>query len=217
MTGASGSLERRQEQRYAVLKHMYVVVEETNNSEKPFFEAGTIATALPYPEQEIESALTYLAGEHLAKKVGQTRLNGAKRYELTHQGVKEIERSLQTPNEATEHFSTQIVQHFHGTVGAVPTGIHATAVVTQNVGASYSDVFGLIERIKSQIAELPQEQQEGASDSIEALEDELKSQNKNPKRVRGLLAGLKGIAQGTVTFSSQVATLVQKLKDLGVF
>lgn len=147
-------------------------------------------------------------------------LGSSPNYKIAHLGVKEIERSMQKPEEPTEHFPPQIIQNFTGPVGAVQTGTHATANVTQDVGADLSDVLSLLEQLKSQIAELPQEQQEDASVSIEALEDELKLQDKNPKRIKAALAGLKGMArgaQGTAAFFSQVATLAQQLKDLNVF
>lgn len=204
------SLERRQEQRYAVLKHIF---DRSDLAET--FRAYKIASTLPYPEQEIELALTYLAGEHLADAV-ETYHGGSRGYKLTHQGIKEVERSLQKPEEPTEHFSLQIIQNFNAPVGAVQTGPHATANVTQNIGAGLSDVFSLLEQLKLQVSELPQEQQEDASVSIEALEYELKLQDKNPKRIRAAFAGLRGI-KDAVIFSSQVTTLAQQLKDLNVF
>lgn len=216
MTNDSESLKRKQEQRYAILRYMYIVeFEEKNNRVDPF-RAHLIALSLPYSEQEIESALTYLAGEHLARVVA-TYMNGTKSYKLTHQGVKEIESSFQKPEEPTEHFPPQIIQNFNGPVGAVQTGTHATANVTQNVGADLSAVLSSLEQLKLQVSELPQKQQEDVSVSIEVLEDELKLQDKNPRRIRAALAGLKGVAQGTVAFSSQVATLAQQLKDLNMF
>ena len=215
MTNSSG-IERRQEQRYIILKHMYdVAIEEKNDSEGTWFDTGSIAETLPYSEQEIESALVYLKGKGLAQIV--TSTFDGDTYKIAHLGIEEIEQSLQKPNEATEHFPSQIIQNFNAPVGAVQTGANATANVTQNLGVDFSNVFRLLEQLKPQVSELPPEQQEDALASIEVLEDELKSQDKNPKRIRGLLAGLGGIARGTVTFASQVTILAQQLKDLGVF
>ncbi len=213
----TNGIKRRQEQRYAVLKQMYdIAVEKENNSERTYFNSKSLVEVLPYPEQEIESALTYLKGQHLVEFVFKT-WSEPPTYRISHLGIREIERSMQEPAEATKHFSSQIVQNFHGAVGAVQTGTHTTANVTQNIGADLSDVLNLLEQLKPQVTELPPEQQESALVSIEVLEDELKSQDENPKRIRGLLVGLGGIARGTVIFASQVAILAQQLKNLGVF
>lgn len=62
------SLERKQEQRYAVLKHMHeVAVDGENGPEWTYFDSKSIAETLPYSEQEIESSLTHLKGEHLVE------------------------------------------------------------------------------------------------------------------------------------------------------
>ena len=212
----TNSLERKQEQRYAVLKYMYDVAVEERNDPSMSFHEDRIAEGLNYSTQDIRSALSYLEGKHLVEVVTEF-YGGDKDYKLAHPGVEEIEQSLQVPDKATEHFPFQIIQNFNAPVGAVPTGTHATANVTQNVGADLSDVFSLLEQLKLQVSELPQEQQEDASVTIEVLEDELKLQDKNPKRIRAAFAGLRGMARGTVTFSSQVATLAQQLKDLNVF
>ena len=208
--------ERRQQQRYAVLKHMYdVAVENRNDPTMPLHE-DRIAEGLDYPKQDVKSALSYLEGKYLIEVVTVFH-GGDKDYKLAHRGIEEIERSFQKPEEPTEHFPSQIIQNFNAPVGAVQTGANNTANVTQNVGADLSNVFNLLEKLKLHATELPPEQQEDALDSIEALEDELNSQDRNPKRVKVFLTGLERIARGTVTFTSQVAILAQQLKNLGVF
>lgn len=216
MTNASENLKLKEEQRYAVLKYMYTAVTEEQLPKNLLFTASSMALILSYAESEIESALRYLEGEQLIE-YRQTMLNGQKRYWLAHSGIKEIERSFQALDEAAEPFSTRTIQHFYGPVGTVQAGVHAKADVTQNIGVDFSDVLSLIEQMKSQVTELPQEQRGSASDSVEILEEELKSQAKNPERVKRSLERLGRMARGTVTFSSQVASLAQQLKDLNLF
>ncbi len=212
----ANGLEHRQEQRYAVLRHMYdVAVEGANNPSKEFYE-NDVAKGLGYPTQDVKSALSYLKGKNLVE-VAQIYHGPRMSYRLTHWGIEEIEQSLQEPKERTEHFPFQIIQNFNATVGAVQTGTQSTANITQNIGVDLSDVFILLEQLKPKVVELPPEQQGDALDSIDALEGELKSQDKSPRRIRELLEGLGGIARGTVTFASQVAVLAQQLKNLGVF
>ena len=193
-----------------------VAVEQRNDPEWTYFDSKSIEETLPYSKLEIESSLTYLKGEHLVETAYET-LNSGPSYKIAHLGVREIERSMQKPEEPTEHFPAPVNMYFNAPVGAVQMGSGATADVTQNIGADFSDVLSLMEQLKLHVTELPQEQQEDASVSIEMLEDELKSQSKSPKRIRAAFVGLKGIARGTVTFAAQVATLAQQLKNLGVF
>jgi hypothetical protein len=52
---------------------------------------------------------------------------------LTHKGIVEVERSIDHPTGATEHFSAQIVQHFNAPVGSVQSGVNSTASSTQHL------------------------------------------------------------------------------------
>ena len=54
--------------------------------------------------------------------------------EITHAGLKEVERARERPGLATEHFEPGVIYNFHGPVGAVQTGPGATAQVVQNFG-----------------------------------------------------------------------------------
>ena len=210
--------ERRQQQRYAVLKHMYDVAVENRNDPTMSLHEDRIAEGLDYPKQDVKSALSYLEGKYLIEIVT-VFYGGDKDYKLTHRGIEEIEQSLQKPKEPTEHFPAPANMNFYfNAQGAtVQTGAQSTTNVTQNIGVDSSDVFRLLEKLKLHATELPPEQQEDALDSIEALEDELNSQDRNPKRVKVFLTGLERIARGTVTLTSQVAILAQQLKNLGVF
>ena len=156
---------------------MYDVADERDGSIWPF-RADEIALTLPYSEQEIESALAYLAGERLAEVVS-TYNSGSRGYKLTHQGFKEVERSLQKPEEPTEHFpalaNINLSIHSSGNNLTFQVGAQNTNNITQNTGLNLSDVLSLVEQLKLRVAELPsQEQQEDASVSIEILENELK-------------------------------------------
>jgi hypothetical protein len=63
---------------------------------------------------------------------------------LTHKGIVEVERSIDHPLEATEHFSAPVVQNFHGPVGAVQTGNQSRATTHQHL-----DVEGAVRRKRS--------------------------------------------------------------------
>jgi hypothetical protein len=83
------------------------------------------------PSQEAMQAALYLKGEHLLEtSVGP-------RFHLLHRGVVEIEAAILHPENATEHFTQQVVQivnNFHAPVGAVQVGASTVANVVQPGG-----------------------------------------------------------------------------------
>lgn len=52
---------------------------------------------------------------------------------LTHKGIIEVERSIEYPTEATEHFPAPIVQYFNGPVGSVQSGQNNTSRAVQHL------------------------------------------------------------------------------------
>lgn len=212
----SNDLERRDELRLTVLKHMYdETVGKNRDPGGTIFDAPNIAEVVPFPEQEVASALEFLEGKGLVNGSG-VQFIGERRfprnYNILPSGIDEVEQSLRAPERGTEHFSPSVTQNFYGHVGAVQTGSNATANVTQNIGVDLPSVFSLVEQLKQNVEELPEAEREDASDSLNALDDELKT-SKNPSKIRSIWRGLKSFGQGTVTFASQLAELGNQLKD----
>ena len=52
---------------------------------------------------------------------------------LTHKGITEVEKSIEHPSEATDHFPAPLVQNFHAPVGSVQVGAKSIARATQNL------------------------------------------------------------------------------------
>src|SRR5947207_4816613 len=120
------SLLEKQRKRYLVLDKIY---ELTDGDESKIL-------MLEPPEEidsnEVLSIVRYLAGEGLVESLA----DEAPLLRISHQGVVEVEDSRLNPQEQTEHFSAQVIQHFHGTVGSVQTGNQKVANVAQEMGDS---------------------------------------------------------------------------------
>jgi hypothetical protein len=91
------------------------------------FELSDLAVKAGLSYEEADGAIDYLAGEGLVSLDGFGPM-----VSLTHRGVVEVEQSIDKPDRATEHFPAQIIQHFHGTVGAVQNAPNSTANISQH-------------------------------------------------------------------------------------
>lgn len=76
---------------------------------------------------ECKEVLIYLQSENLIKAFD-VSYNGA----ISHRGIVEIEHSIKYPHQSTDHFHVQVIQNFHGSVGAVQNGPYSTSNIEQS-------------------------------------------------------------------------------------
>ena len=132
---------------------------------------------------------------------------------------KQVEKSDNELRESTENPSqstTNITQNFGGQVGAVQNASHSTAYVNQPSGVSLSEALALIEQLKGQVSTLPEDQREDASDALEAIEEELNTEEPKRRNVKTMLKGLASTVQDGTAFAASVSTLILRLTELGV-
>ena len=60
---------------------------------------------------------------------------------LSHKAIDEVEKSLNNPQQSTEHFSSTVIQNFHAPVGSVQTGNYNIANVNQYIGQNFSEIL----------------------------------------------------------------------------
>jgi hypothetical protein len=119
-------LDQKQQLRYQLLAKLY---ELTEGSRRNRVDVDQLMDESGVERKAFYHVLQYLVDEGLAKRINLVA-------EITHEGIREMEESLQAPTESTTHFSAQIIQHFHGPVGAVQTGSQPVADVTQQITAA---------------------------------------------------------------------------------
>ena len=215
------SLEQQQRLRYKVLTTVYEgAVAYEKSPQSVHFDPSSIAKFLKEDLEKVIAAFQYLEGEGLIKISVPRQGYGEDGYQLNHSGIKEIEQSLNNPEKGTDHFPSQIVQHFNAPVGAVQNAPHSTAHVSQNIGSDLGEVFGLIEELRQAAKnELTEDQQEEALDDLAVLEDELKAEDKDgkkPKRIKTILRALKSWGLGSLDIGTKLVVLAEKLQDLGI-
>lgn len=95
-------LEKRNANRLLVMNAIY---EASEGSESNFVSGPELLESLGLPDQELGDACKFLEGEYLIK-VTRTMWGHLTPYiiQITHQGIKEMEESLQAPTMPTEHF-----------------------------------------------------------------------------------------------------------------
>ncbi len=95
------NLEQTKINRYKFLKCMY---DESNASEHFIMDMWEIGKLLKLNNAETAKIVDYLKGEYLLKFMSAGGGIG-----ITHEGIKEIEDTIENPSEKTEHFPSYIV------------------------------------------------------------------------------------------------------------
>lgn len=119
--------ERNEAVRLSVLSRIY---EATQAHTGAMVDPAKLRPFINCTDEEYQRALLYLHHEGLIKAL-LTASRGWQeviKFRLEHRGVKELERIVRTPTQPTEHFSIQVVQHFHKEVGAAQVGTNSAHV-----------------------------------------------------------------------------------------
>ncbi len=182
-------VRERETRRFRVLRHLY----ESSGSGNLYKTVSTdeLQKTAGLSEEEWWSVFDYLVGEKLIAEAHSGAVT------ITARGVDEIEQAERRPDKATAHFSPQVTQIFHGAVGAVQTGSHSTAHITQNIGSDVADILKLLGELRQGFQSLPPEPREEAVEIVDALEEEIKSVAPRRGRVRAYLGQIGSFAKDT--------------------
>lgn len=113
----------RERKRYQLLLHLWrVSIGHTNKR----VDLKDLGKSLGLTEAECMEVIIYLRNEGLIHGVS-LGYTGA----ISHKGIVEIERTIKHPHQATEHFHVQVIQNFHGTVGAVQNSSNSVANINK--------------------------------------------------------------------------------------
>jgi hypothetical protein len=130
-------LMKRSENRYRFLRGLYDV---TGGAENRFANMWELGEELGLSREETSDAVDYLKGEYLLEP---KTLGGG--IAITHAGVREVEATIENPDEATEHFSVQVINnYFHApVVNQHGSGNTANLGNTSHAMISHSNVGGV--------------------------------------------------------------------------
>jgi hypothetical protein len=185
---------KRQRQRYQVLLALWKAAGGKELERVNFME---VAKNSGLGAETSEEILIYLTREGFFEKreFGDGVI-------LSHKAIVEIERSLTNPTEATEHFSTTVIQNFNAPVGSIQTGPNSTANVNQYFGANMAEVAGLISQLREQFETLPPGPREEAIDVVDGLADELQQPAPSKGKVKAFLSQVGVFAQDVAAGAS---------------
>ena len=119
---------KRQRDRYVMLRTLW----RESKGDYRRFERDLVKVLV---DDGMEREAAILAYQYLVRE-GLIKISGSGHSaSITHEGVKEIEDSIQHPDRDTEHFVFQVIQNtFNGPVAAVQTGPSSSANVSQEDG-----------------------------------------------------------------------------------
>lgn len=180
---------KRQQYRYQLLYEIWRYSGGDKWIGRDFYE---LAEELKVPKDEAEPALQYLIGEGLLDR--ETMTDGGT-IGISHYGVKEIEDSIWNPNQATDHFSISVIQHFHGQVGAVQNAPHSTAQIHQQIGIPAEEILLLLTKVREDFKKLPIEVQAEAKELADEVEQQAQSPGPKKSLINACLTRLNDIAK----------------------
>jgi predicted transcriptional regulator len=190
------------EKRFTLLSLLYELSD--GNPLKPIYTT-TLLQRANLNGTEHQNSLNYLEMEGLISYLS----DEGTRVSITHQGRNEIEQIINHPKQDTEHFSTQIIQNFHGdNYGAVQAGGQGN---TQNVMAQIQSPIDeafvhLIEDLQ-QSQQLSDFQKEDALQATESLKKltEKKDEPGILERAKQKFEQIKSIVEPVKSVYEQVA------------
>lgn len=136
-----------------------------------------------YSKNTLEKISDYLEGENLLVRP----INEGIEVQITHKGIVEIQKSINSPNTPTEHFPSHVINNFYANVGSNQTGNHNIANVQQNFGPKTEDVMNLLHKLREHLSE--DKKQEGSA-LIESLEKEITAENPSEPTIKLFLKGI---------------------------
>jgi hypothetical protein len=165
----------------------------------PYYE---LQKAEGLDEDQRWAVYDYLKAEGLLEERANIHITGL--------GIDEIERSQKSPQSSTEHFPGTVIQNYYGAVGAVQTGSHSTAVVTQHQNSNV-DLLPLAERLVTALEALPETPgRDDALEQAEMLREEARLQIPRPKRIKSFLSAIRVLARDAAvdSASGDIAKLI---------
>lgn len=189
MDKVSKIMQEKQKNRINVLIHFYENG-ATNLGNTLMFDE--VIDTLGINEKESEEILLYLSsqGKNYIKWYGSGNAH------LTAQGLTYVE-SIIAAMQPKEQPTPSVVHNYHSPVGAVQTGNYNTANVKQNIGTHTTEILKQISDLRQSFQNLPSEQKEEATELVDGVEQEVKSDKPRVRNIKALLESAKDFAVDT--------------------
>lgn len=192
------AIQKRQAQRLLV---MQAIFNASGGSEYTSVSGQDLLDTLGLPDQELGDACQYLEGEFLIE--GTRTMWGHLTpfaVNITHQGIKEMEQSLQAPAQPTEHFPPALsIIHIQGNLIGSPIqsgspGARQEVTVDINI-ADVSDFIGRLERAMPEL-NLPKEESRELTAEVATIRAQVDSPKPKRQIIRESLSSIQTILLG---------------------
>jgi hypothetical protein len=186
---------KRQEQRYKLLRAFYDLVGSRTEAGVSDQQMTECAARVRVAKDDAMLAWQWLKNEGLLQQRTPVR------WMITHDGVREIEDSVTSPQEATTHFPPDVSNTYHtynisGPVGAIQSGSNNTATFVQNVALG-TDAVNAMAQLRAAAESRDGDDREEALELVDAIEEEAKASKPKKALIKqcgeGLATKLKGI------------------------
>jgi hypothetical protein len=199
MTGLASLTDRRRDtwsimdvamRKACRLQVMRAIFEAADGSESNVVSGVELLDNLGFSDEELGDACKYLEGERLIKTT-QTLWGHLTPFiiQLTHKGIKEIEQSVQSPSEPTEHFPAAVsIMNFHAPVigSAIQSGSPGAQQEMSIGDLDLGAVHEFLREFDARAAELDLPSPEAAE--VKAEIATVKAQLSSPKPKRNIIA-----------------------------
>jgi hypothetical protein len=210
------NIDEKRLQRFQFLKAVY---DKTSAKRLEIVNMGDIGKELGWLDEITDAVADYLVGEGLIKY---WTMGGG--IAITHEGIKEVERALENPSEATAHFPAfqyVLSGDFRGAILNVGSNLkHLSQTIESNESINTSsrhELAQLLEQLRSDLEAVPTEykaQAESVAMAAERAVSDATSQRPNPFNVMISAEGLKLAAQNVAAIATPVVLTVTKLVEL---
>ncbi len=121
----------------------------------------------------------------------------------------------------TNQSSKQVINNFHGSVGAVQNGDHNTANVNQTIGSTHQEILQAITELRQQIitSTLPPNLQEVADEALDTLLEEIVSPTSKPAKIKAAwmnICTVIGKAKDPIVLINAAFSLQEHLSKLNI-
>jgi hypothetical protein len=192
-------IEQRQANRLIVLN---AINEASGGSENTSVSGQDLMNELGLTDQELGDACKFLEAEHLIKGT-RTTWGHFTPYivNMTHRGIKEMEQSLQSPTEPTQHFPAAVsIVHVEGNLIGSPIqsgSPGARQEVTSEINIEgIRDFLGRLKEVTSEL-DLPDEKERELKAEISTLEAQVDSPKPKRQIIRESIHSIRAILEGT--------------------
>ena len=179
-------VREREGRRFRILRRLY---DMSGGSAERDVSYREVQTAERLDDEQWWPAYYWLEAEGLLEEAVSSRVR------LTAQGVDEIERTKKAPQSSTEHFPSIVIQNNYGNIGAIQSGSHNTANVSQQLNAN-TELRILVQQLHAAIEAQPDSPEKNeALEQFEVLKEEAEAEQPRPNRIKSCLKAIGGFVK----------------------